>query len=56
MPVKILESSNASSLEKRINDFLLEQPNPEDIKYSVCEYNKNHSSQHATFSAMLIYK
>jgi len=56
MPVKVLESSSASSLEKKINDFLLEKPNPVDIKYSVCEYTQAGSSQHTTFSAMLIYK
>lgn len=56
MPVRIIESSNALSLEKKINDFLLENPNPVDIKYSICEFNKNGSSQDTTFSAMLIYK
>ena len=56
MPVKIMESSSALSLEKKINDFLLEHPNHVDIKYSICEYNQSGSSQHTTFSAMLIYK
>ena len=51
-----MKSSNALSLEQQINDFLLEKPNPVDIKYSICYYGKTGSSQTAIFSAMLIYK
>lgn len=56
MPVKIIESSSASSLEKKINDYLLECGELIDIKYSMCEYNQHGSSQHTTFSALILYE
>jgi len=56
MPVKIMKASNVLSLETQVNDFLVEKPNPVDIKYSICYHGKTGSSQVAIFSAMLIYK